>query len=79
MNEQWQMCELHDFDDLLRLSEMERLLEARGIETDVWPGNRGRRTLWAYRTSRLMVRCRDLVYARWVVYSAGLDAWPQAG
>ena len=27
--------------------------------------------------SRLMVPCKDLVYARWVAYAAGLDTWPE--
>lgn len=40
-------------------------LEARGIEADVWPKKARRAVPWASRSSRLMVRCRDLVYARW--------------
>jgi hypothetical protein len=71
------LCELHRMDDDGQLSALEQLLEARGIVADVWPADEGGRMLRSSRSSRLMVRCRDLVYARWVAYSAGLDTWPQ--
>ncbi len=77
MDDRNEMCELHRLDDLGRLSEVEWLLQARGIETDIWPENRGRRGFRARRGLRLMVECRDLVYARWVASAAGLDTWPQ--
>jgi hypothetical protein len=71
-NEVCELCRLGDYE---RLSELRRLLEARGIEADVWPERRRRAVPWASRSSRLMVRCRDLVYARWVASAAGLDLW----
>ncbi len=76
MDDQTDMCELHSLDDLGLLSEVEWLLQARGIETDIWTQRNGRAP-WASRTLRLMVRCRDLTYARWVASAAGLDTWPQ--
>ena len=76
MDDPYEMCELHRLDDLERLSEVEWLLEARGIETDIQEKRR-RGAPWASRGLRLMVRCRDLTYARWVAYAAGLDTWPQ--
>ena len=71
------LCELHRMDDVGQLSALEQALAARGIVADVWPAAEGGGMLRASRTSRLMVRCRDLVYARWVAYSAGLDTWPR--
>lgn len=70
-----EVCELCRLDDFERLSELRRLLEARGLEADVWPEKSRRAVPWASRSSRLMVRCRDLVYARWVASAAGLDLW----
>ncbi len=77
MDDQFELCELYRLDDYERLSEVARLLEARGIEADVWPEKSRRATPWASRMSRLMVRCRDLTYARWVAHAAGIDAWSQ--
>jgi len=77
MDDPHAVCELCRLDDVHRLSEVEWLLEARGIEADIWPEKSRRAVPWASRTSRLMVRCRDLVYARWVAAAAGLDTWPQ--
>ena len=71
------LCELHRMEDPVQLSALEQVLEARGIVADVWPAAEGGGMLRASPTSRLMVRCRDLVYARWVAYSVGLDTWPQ--
>jgi hypothetical protein len=71
------LCELHRLDDIERLYEVERALQAHGIETDIWGVSRAGRFAASSRMSRLMVRCRDLVYARWVAYAAGLDAWPE--
>ncbi len=77
MDDPRQICELCRLDDYERLDDVRRRLEARGIEADVWPERRYRSTPWASRTSRLMVRCRDLVYARWIAYGAGVDPWPR--
>jgi hypothetical protein len=70
-----EVCELCRLDDFERLSGVKRLLESRGIEADVWPEKSRRAVPWASRSSRLMVYCRDLVYARWVASAAGLDLW----
>jgi hypothetical protein len=77
MDDTFRVCELCRLDDVDRLSELEWLLEARGIDADVWSEKSRRAVPWASRSSRLMVRCRDLVYARWVASAAGLDTWPQ--
>ena len=71
------ICELHRFDDLKLLYGVELALQARGIETDVWGGPGGVRTVRNSGKTRLMVPCKDLVYARWVAYAAGLDTWPE--
>ena len=71
------LCELHRLADDEVLSDVALVLEARGIEADVWPEKTRRAVPWASRSSRLMVRCRDVVYARWVAAAAGLDTWPQ--
>jgi len=78
MGDQNKLCELHRLDDSAVLSDVAQYLEARGIEADVWPEKARRAVPWASRSSRLMVRCRDLVYARWVAAAAGLDTWPEA-
>ncbi|HEY5472728.1 MAG TPA: hypothetical protein VIK32_06000 [Candidatus Limnocylindrales bacterium] len=78
MDDQNKLCELHRLDDSAVLSDVAQYLEARGIEADVWPEKARRAVPWASRSSRLMVRCRDLVYARWVAAAAGLDTWPEA-
>ena len=78
MADQNQLCELHRLGDYEVLSDVAQILEARGIEADVWPERARRAAPWASRSSRLMVRCRDLVYARWVAAAAGLDTWPEA-
>ena len=71
------ICELHRLGDLKRLYGVELALQARGIETDVWGERGGLRSARGSGMSRLMVPCRDLVYARWVAYAAGLDTWPE--
>ena len=78
MDDPNKLCELLRLDDYGVLSDVAQLLEARGIDADVWPEKARRAVPWASRASRLMVRCRDLVYARWVAAAAGLDAWPEA-
>ncbi|NLE22188.1 MAG: hypothetical protein GX624_05345 [Actinobacteria bacterium] len=71
------LCELHRLDDASALGDVARSLETHGIEADVWPeGHRGLLPRVA-RTWRLMVRCRDVVYARWVAAAAGLDTWTE--
>ena len=59
------------------LSDVAVALETRGLQTDVWPERRRRLLPDAGRTWRLMVRCRELVYARWVAAAAGLDTWSE--
>ena len=76
MNDPNDLCELCRLDDYEVLSDVALLLEARGIDADVWPEKARRSVPWASRSSRLMVRCRDVVYARWVAAAAGLDTWP---
>jgi hypothetical protein len=78
MDDAYQLCELYRHADYATLSDVAQILEARGIEADVWPEKARRSVPWASRVSRLMVRCRDLVYARWVAASAGLDTWPES-
>lgn len=71
------LCELARLNDIVRLYDVKRALESRGIEAVVrsdWIG--GKRFARGAATSRLLVRQRDLVYARWVARAAGLDAWP---
>ncbi len=77
MSDPNELCELHRLDDYGRLLDVARLLEAQGIEADVWPERARRSVPWASRSSRLMVYCRDLVYARWLAGAAGLDTWPE--
>jgi len=77
MDDRNEVCELCRLEDLERLFELKRLLEARGIDADVWPEKRRRAVPWASRSSQLMVLCRDFTYARWVASGAGLDTWPQ--
>ena len=60
------ICELHRLDDASALGDVAAALELRGIEADVWPVGAQRLTPWAADAWRLMVRCRDVVYARWV-------------
>ena len=78
MDDPYEVCELCRLDDLDLLTDVELLLEARGIAADIWPAEKRRAVPWASPGSRLMVRCKDLVYARWVSSAAGVDTWPQA-
>jgi hypothetical protein len=71
--------ELVRLDDLERLYKVKLALESRGIEAAVWGRPSGRwRLPEPSGEPRLMVRQRDLVYARWVAHAAGLDVWPDA-
>jgi len=69
-----ELCELFRGEDIERLFDVRQALAARGVDAQVWgdwPGHRGVRP----HVMRLMVGRRDLVYARWVAYAAGVDAW----
>lgn len=77
MGEPYELCELHRLRDLDRLSEVVDALEARGIDTDVWDKS-GSLRLGVHPGSSVMVRCSDLVYARWIAYSVGVDTWQDA-
>ena len=77
MDDRNSLCELHRLADLDQLSELERALASRGIEADIWGDARAWSSFRGSRESRLMVRCRDLVYARWVAAGLGLDTWPE--
>ena len=71
------MCEVVRFDDLSRLYDVKRSLEERGVYAEVREDLFGGRLRTRDRAiPRLVVRERDLVYARWVVYAAGFDPWP---
>jgi hypothetical protein len=71
------LCELARLNDLGRLYDVKHALEARGIEAMVWGDWAGGKCYVAGSGKpRLMVRRRDLVYARWIAYSVGIDAWP---
>jgi len=75
MDHEKALCEIHRLDDAATLADVARALEVRGVEADVWPEHRVRLVPLASRTWRLMVRCADVVYARWVAAAAGLDTW----
>jgi hypothetical protein len=72
------LCELVRLGDLSRLYELKARLQQRAVpaevQTDWIFGVRGYRR--STRSLRLMVRSRDLVYARWILSEAGLDVWP---
>jgi hypothetical protein len=70
------LCELHRLEDASVLGDVALALQVRGIEADVWPAAHRRLTPWAADAWRLMVHCRDVVYARWIAAAAGLDTWP---
>jgi len=71
-----ELCELSRAVDFELLDRVAKALEARDIGSDF----RGRPGIW--RTARrsgkaaLVVPCKDLVYARWVAFSAGVNTWP---
>ncbi len=71
------LCELVHLSDIERLYDVKQALAARGVDAEVW-GNWSGSWHDAGGSSRLrlMVRQQDLVYARWVAYAAGVDAWP---
>jgi hypothetical protein len=78
VDNEMQVCELQRLDDASALADVAHALEARGIGADVWPLRRTRFIPWASRTWRLMVRCADVVSARWVAAAEGVDTWPDA-
>jgi len=71
-----ELCELFRGDDLERLFDVRQALAARGIDAQVWGDWAGRRGVRPH-VMRLMIARRDLVYARWVAWGAGVDAWPE--
>ena len=77
MDDEFELVELVRLRDIERIFDVKQALAARGVDSEVWGnwignwhGAGGQPKL------RLMVRPRDLVYARWVAYAAGIDAWP---
>ena len=72
------MCELVSLDDVEQLYDIKDALESRGVYAEVHGAQLGGgwRRARARQTQRLVVRQRDLVYARWVAAAAGIDAWP---
>ncbi len=70
------LCELHRLDDASVLGDVAAALELHGIEADVWPAKARGFMSRSGHVWRLMVRCRDVVYARWIAAAAGLDTWP---
>ena len=71
------MCELLSLDALEQLYDLKDVPESRRVHAEVrtprvggWHRARGREQ------QRLVVRQRDLVYARWVAAAAGIDTWP---
>ncbi len=70
-----ELCELLRGDDLERLFDVRQAPRRRGIDAQVWGDWAGRGGARPH-VMRLMVERRDLVYARWVAYAAGVDAWP---
>ena len=69
-------CELVSLNDLERLYDVKQALESHGVDAEVWGGRSGGWRRAGSRELRLMVRQRDLVYARWVACAAGVDTWP---
>jgi hypothetical protein len=69
-------CELVRLNDLERLYDVKRALETRGVDAEVWGNWSGSWRCSGSGELRLMVRQRDLVYARWVACAAGVDTWP---
>jgi hypothetical protein len=71
------MCELVSLDDVEQLYDIKDALESRGVYAEVQGAQLGGwRRARARQTQRLVVRQRDLVYARWVAAAAGIDTWP---
>ena len=71
------LCELVRMDDPELLRRVKCALETRGIDAHIGDGSYGPwRQVRGFGPPRLMVRRRDLIYARWVAHTVGVDAWP---
>jgi hypothetical protein len=71
------MCELLSLEDIEQLYDIKDALESRGVYAEVQGIQAGGwRRAKARAVQRLVVRQRDLVYARWVAAAAGIDTWP---
>ncbi len=71
------MCELVSLDDIEQLYDIKDALESRGVYAEVHGAQSGGwRRAGVRQRQRLVVRQRDLVYARWVAAAAGIDTWP---
>ena len=74
------LCELVRLNDLERLYALKRALPERHIDGYVLGDLLGP---WGRpadgQEPRLVIHCRDLVYARWVAKAVGIDAWPDEG
>jgi hypothetical protein len=73
----WRLCGLVCMQDLVRLHRVHSALASRGI--DALPADRSVcpwRAARGFGPPRILVRPRDLMYARRVVYAAGVDTWP---
>jgi len=80
MEDLGELVELVRLRDIERIYDVKQALAARGVCSDVWGNWLGSwRDAGGEVTLRLMVRPRDLVYARWVAYAAGVDTWPDEG
>ena len=72
-----ELCVLVRLDDIERLYDVKEALTARGVDAEVWGSwSGGRHNGEGSGRLRLMIRQRDLVYARWIAYAAGVDVWP---
>jgi hypothetical protein len=70
------VVELTRLDSLERAYDLKCELAARGLQALVvdrcsrgWVGA-------GSRTHKVLISARDLVYARWIADSIGIDAWP---
>lgn len=74
------LCELVRLTRLDQLYALRHTLERRGVFAEIWRDDIGglRRPLAGLGYSRLMVWERDVVYARRVAATFGLDRWPPA-
>jgi hypothetical protein len=74
-----ELCELWRSTDIERAFDVRQALVARGVDAQVWGGwGCGRGRSRGGDEIRVMVQRRDLVYARWVAWGVGVDAWPAA-
>lgn len=76
MTSRFDVVELARLESLERTYDLKCALSARGLEARVVDG---RSVGWlgaSHITYSVVVRSRDLVYARWIADSIGIDAWP---